>query len=203
MAKRGSFLARWHRRAPEFKPDESGSSLRKLLHMTYVQRMTYLRWALYIAVSVLMLVVQDTIMSRVAILDATTDLAPAVIIVIAIIENCEVGSTYAFAASLFYYFSGSAPGAYCIAILTVCAMFGSMLRQKLLHRSVGTVCAVGTAAIVVYELLLWAFGLFLGLTRFSRVLIFLLTGLYSGVTMIPMYFLLAKIGSIGGNQWKE
>ena len=76
-------MAKWsipflkRRQEPEFKPDASGSSFRKVLHMTQQQRLTYLRWGLYIAVCLLALIVQDTIMSRVSILGATTDLAPA------------------------------------------------------------------------------------------------------------------------------
>ena len=54
-------MAKWsipflkRRQEPEFKPDASGSSFRKVLHMTYQQRLTYLRWGLYIAVCLLAL----------------------------------------------------------------------------------------------------------------------------------------------------
>ena len=82
-------------------------------------------------------------------------------------------------------------------------MGASMFRQKFWHRSAGSVILCAGVAVIAYELGLWGFGVFLGLTRWDRVVYFLLTGLYDVAVMIPLYFLLAKIGSIGGNQWKE
>ena len=64
------------------------------------------------------------------------------------------------------------------------------------------VLSAGVAGLA-YEIGLWGVGVFFGLTRWDRVGIFFLTGLYNAAVMIPMYFLLAKIGTIGGNQWKE
>lgn len=202
-------MAKWNipflkrRPKPEFREDAAGSSLRKLLHMTRQQKLTYLRWLLYVAVCLAALVIQDTIMSQMAILDATTDLVPAVILLIAVIENCEVGSVFALIASIVYFFSGSAPIPYCVGLITVFGMGASMFRQKFWHRSAGSVILCAGVAVIAYELGLWGFGVFLGLTRWDRVVYFLLTGLYDVAVMIPLYFLLAKIGSIGGNQWKE
>ena len=202
-------MAKWsipflkRRQEPEFKPDASGSSFRKVLHMTQQQRLTYLRWGLYIAVCLLALIVQDTIMSRVSILGATTDLAPAALLLIAVIENSEVGSLFALFASIFYFFSGSAPLAYCVGLITVFGMAASLFRQKYWHRSAGSVVLSAGVAGLAYEIGLWGVGVFFGLTRWDRVGIFFLTGLYNAAVMIPMYFLLAKIGTIGGNQWKE
>ena len=202
-------MAKWsipllkRRQEPEFKPDTAGSSFRKVLHITYQQRMNYLRWGLYIAVCVLALIVQDTIMSRISIFGATTDLVPAAILLIAVIENGEVGSLFALIASIIYFFSGSAPLAYCVGLITVFGMAASLFRQKYWHRSAGSVVLSAGVAGVAYELGLWGFGLFLGLTRWDRAGFFLLTGLYNAAVMIPMYFLFARIGSIGGNQWKE
>ena len=48
-------MAKWNipflkrRPKPEFREDAAGSSLRKLLHMTRQQKLTYLRWLLYVA----------------------------------------------------------------------------------------------------------------------------------------------------------
>lgn len=202
-------MAKWsipflkRRQEPEFKPDASGSSFRKVLHMTYHQRMTYLRWGLYIAVCVLALIIQDTIMSRIAIFGATTDLVPAAILLITVIENSEVGTLFALIASIVYFFSGSAPLAFCVGLITILGMGASLFRQKYWHRSAGSVVLSAGVAQVLYELGLWGVGIFEGLTRWDRGIYFLLTGLYSVAAMIPLYYLLAKIGTIGGNQWKE
>ncbi len=202
-------MAKWqipfwkHKDEQEFKPDASGGSLRKLLHLTPGQRKTYLRWGLYIAGCVAALVIQDTIMSRIRILNATTDLVPTVILMIAVMENSEVGSLFALIASTFYFFSGSAPLPYCVGFLTVLGMGASMFRQQYWHRSACSVILSAGLAGIAYELCLWGIGIFLGLTRWDRGIYFLLTGMYDVVVMIPLYFLLARIGFIGGNQWKE
>lgn len=198
-----SLLAMFRRKQVEFRPDAQGSSLKKLLHFTHQQRTEFLRWVLYGGMCVLMLLLQDVLMSRLAIMGATTDLAPAVILLIAVMENGEVGSLFALIAGLVYFFSGSAPLAYCVMFLTVFGMFFSLLRQQYLHRSIGSVVVCAGAAVIIYELALWGIGLFLGLTRFDRLGRFFLTGVYSTAAMVPLYWILNKIGTIGGRQWKE
>lgn len=196
-------LFSFRRRQPEFRPDAEGSSLRKLLHFTRQQRLDVLRWVLYAGVCVLMLLTQDVLMSRIAVMGATTDLAPAAILMIAVMENGEVGSLYALIASVIYFFSGSAPEAYCVILITAFAMFFSLLRQQYLHRSGGSIVVCAALAQICYELALWGIGLFLGLTRFDRLGRFFLTGVYSAAAMVPLYWILNKIGTIGGRQWKE
>lgn len=198
-----SWLAMFRRKPVEFRPDAQGSSFKKLLHFTRQQRTEFLRWVLYGGMCVLMLVLQDVLMSRLAVMGATTDLAPAVILLIAVMENSEVGSLLALIAGILYFFSGSAPLAYCVIFLTVFGMFFSLLRQQYLHRSIGSVVVCAGAAVTGYELALWGIGLFLGLTRFDRLGRFFLTGLYSTAAMVPLYWILNKIGTMGGRQWKE
>lgn len=111
-------LFQFRRKTPEFRPDAEGSDLRKLLHFTRQQRTDVLRWVLYAGVCVLMLLTQDVLMSRIAIMGASTDLAPAAILLIAVMENCEVGSLFALIASVIFFFSGSAPVAYCVIFIT-------------------------------------------------------------------------------------
>ena len=202
-------MAKWNipflkrRPKPEFREDAAGSSLRKLLHMTRQQKLTYLRWLLYVAVCLAALVIQDTIMSQMAILDATTDLVPAAILLIAVIENCEVGSVFALIASIVYFFSGSAPGAYCVALMTIPAMLCGLFRQKFWRRSTGSMILCSAIAMLIYEVGLYGVALFLGRTRFDRLPFFLLTALYSIAVMIPLYQLIYRIGSIGGHVWNE
>lgn len=193
----------FRRKPVEFRPDAQGSSLRKLLHFTRQQRTDFLRWTLYAGMCVLMLLLQDVLMSRLAVMGATTDLAPAVILLIAVMENSEVGSLFALIAGIIFFFSGSAPLPYCVIFLTVFGMFFSLLRQQYLHRSIGAVVVCAGAAVTAYEVALWGTGLFLGLTRFDRLGKFFLTGVYSAAAMVPLYWILNKIGTLGGRQWKE
>lgn len=201
--KRKKPLFSFRRKQPEFRPDADGSSLRKLLHFTRQQRLDVLRWVLYAGVCILMLLIQDVLMSRITIMGSTTDLAPAAILMIAVMENGEIGSLYALIASVIYFFSGSAPEAYCVILITVFGMFFSLLRQQYLHRSIGSVVVCAGLAQICYELGLWGIGLFLGMTRFDRLGRFFLTGVYSTAVMVPLYWILNKIGTMGGRQWKE
>lgn len=198
-----SLWANFRRKPVEFRPDAQGSSLRKLIHFTRQQQMEFLRWTLYTGMCILMLVLQDVLMSRLAVMGATTDLVPAIILLIAVMENGEVGSLFALIAGIIYFFSGSAPLAYCVIFLTVFGMFFSLLRQQYLHRSISSVVTCAGAAVIIYELALWGTGLFFGLTRFDRLGKFFLTGIYSVAFMVPLYWILNKIGTMGGRQWKE
>ena len=203
------FMAKWsipflkRRQEPEFKPDAAGSSFRKVLHMTQQQRLTYLRWGLYIAVCVLALIVQDTIMSRISIFGATTDLAVGAILLITVIEGTDVGSLFVFIASVLYWFSGSSPTPVSIILLTAFGIGATMFRQMFWHRSRGTLTLCACLALTAYELGLFVTGLMQGLTYFGRLPSFLLTSVYTCLVMIPLYSLVYKAGLIGGNTWKE
>lgn len=187
----------------EFKPDAEGSGALKVLHMTRLQRLRLLKWVLYIAVLILALVIQDVIMSRITIFGATTDLVVCVILLITVIEGTEVGSMFVLLTSLFYYFSGSSPGPYTVAILTVLGMGATLFRQALLHRSPSSIVVCAGGAQILYELATFASGLVLGLTHWGRLGVFVFTGVLSALVMIPLYPLIHRIGLIGGNTWKE
>lgn len=191
------------RQKSEFRPDPQHISLPKLFHLTQVQRMHLLKWGLYILTMILLLTIQDVIMSRFSIFGATTDLPVCVILLITVIEGVEDGSLFVLIASTLYYFSGSAPGPYCIALLCFIGVAATLLRQAYLHRNKLSIVLCAGAAMMLYSLGLYVVGMFMGLTRWDRILSFVLTGAYSCAVMIPLYSLIHKIGSIGGNTWKE
>lgn len=188
---------------PEFRPDADNGTGIQSLRFTKLQQLQLLRWLLYVAVCVFCLVVQDVIMSRITILDAKTDLAAGVILLITIMEGSEVGSIFVLIASVVYYFSGSAPGAYTVGLLTVLGILATVFRQGVWNRSVGSIMLCTGIAEIVYELSLYGVGLFLGLTRWDRIFSFLMTGILTTIAMIPFYYLINRIGLIGGNTWKE
>ncbi len=196
-------LADYLPKPQEFKADSEGTGILKTLHLTKLQQLTYLKWLLYAAVLILMLVTQDVVMSRVRFFGGTTDLAVCVIFLITILEGTEVGSLFVLFASLFYYFSGSSPGPYCIMLLTLVGVGASMFRQMFWHRSRGSIVLCAALALVVYEVAIFATGLFLELTRWDRFGSFLVTAILSWLALVPLYSLLYRIGQIGGNTWKE
>lgn len=189
-------------KAVEFKPDKKISPL-KTLRWTYHQRMRILKWTLYALTLIIAIVVQDVIMSNVRFLGATTDLPICVILLITLVEGIETGSLFVLFSSVFYFYSGTAPFAYSIGIVSFFGIFACLIRQMYLSRSKTTIVFCAGVAGLLYELGIFAMGIFLGLTRWDRIPVFLITGAINFIVMIPLYSLICKIGLIGGNTWKE
>lgn len=187
----------------EFKPDPKGTNFLKKLYMTRLQRLQLLKWGSYALLCILLLVIQDVIMSRLRLFGATTDLAVAVIFLIAIYEGTENGSMFAIIASTLYWFSGSPPGPYVIAFITILTVGINLFRQMFWRRNFGSTALCAGIAIFAYELILFLAGMFLGLTIWPRVFVYLRTALYSCIAMLALYPLVRAISNIGGNTWKE
>ena len=118
------------RKNKEFQPDvQHPDTLGKLL-MTKKQWQRFLKWLLFSAVCLLGLIVQDVVMSRFSWFDATTDLAVCCIMTVCVLQGAEDGCLFTLIAAVVYYFSGSAPGPYCIPLLTVIAVFATLFRQS-------------------------------------------------------------------------
>ena len=189
--------------AYEFKPDPKGTNFLKRLYMTRLQRMTLLKWGTYIMTGVALLVIQDVIMSGMRISGATTDLPVAFILLVGLYEGLENGSVFTLVASLIYWFSGSAPTPVCVGLLCVLNIFVGLFRQMYWNRSFGSLTLCAGISIMLYEMLLFALGLFQGLTIMDRVGVFALTGAFTCITMLPMYPLVRVISKIGGESWRE
>ena len=199
-------MARRRRRkqlAYEFKPDPKGTNYLKRLYMTRLQRLTILKWATFAMTGILMLVIQDVIMSQTRFSGATTDLPVAFILLVGIYEGLENGSVFALVSSLFYWFSGSAPTPICVAVLCILVILIGLFRQLYWHRSFGSIAMCVSIAIMLYEMILFVIGLMSGLTILPRASVFALTGGITCITMLPMYPLVRLISKIGGVSWKE
>ena len=201
--KTASVFSRPRRSAYEFKPDSAGTSWLKRLYLTKLQRLNMLKWGLYALVCVLMLVIQDVIMSKFSFFGATTDLVPAAILLITVLVGSEYGSIFVLVASTFYWFSGSAPGPYVIAVITFLTIAATLFRQAYWHRSRGAILLCACCAMMLYEVGTFGGAIFMKLTRWDRIGRFLLSGLYGCALMVPLYPLMHKFGSIGGHTWKE
>ena len=187
----------------EFKPDAQGSGILKMLHITQAQRDLYLKWGLYIAIIVVMCMIQDVIMSQVTIFGATTDLVVCAILLITVIEGIDVGSIFVLVASCLYYFSGSSPGPMSVGIMTFLGIGACLFRQMYWHRNQASIVLCAGLALMLYELGNFVVGIATDLTRWDRLGVFVTTGLLSIAVMIPLYTLINRIGQIGGNTWKE
>ena len=189
--------------AYEFKPDPKGTNYLKRLYMTRLQRLTILKWATFAMTGILMLVIQDVIMSQTRFSGATTDLPVAFILLVGIYEGLENGSVFTLVSSLFYWFSGSAPTPICVAVLCIVVILIGLFRQLYWHRSFGSIAMCVSIAIMLYEMILFVIGLMSGLTILPRASVFALTGGITCITMLPMYPLVRLISKIGGVSWKE
>ena len=190
------------RKNQDFKPDARVGIL-KLFYVTKKQRLTLLRWTLYAVLCIFLLVIQDTMMSRVSFFGVTTDLVPMIILLITVLVGTDCGSLFVLIASAVYWFSGSAPGPYCIVMLTALGILATMIRQVFWRRGLRSTVLCAGVALMAYEMALFILGLVVGLTHWGRILVFLFTGLVSWALMVPLYPLTYRIGKIGGEPWKE
>ena len=193
------------RRRPnyEFKPDRENAPLSKKLHLTALQKRQVLQWSLYGLLCLGLLVIQDVIMSRIHIQGATMDLVPTAILLICVISDAYNGSLFALLASTLFVFSGSSPGAYVIAYITVLGVAAALFRQSFWRRGFRSNILCAGLALLIYELAIWGTGVFLSLTYWGRVGVFLLTWGLSFLVMLALYPLVKRIQKIGGETWKE
>ena len=191
------------RRKYEFRPDPTGFDWVSKLLLTPQQRKSVLKWLLYSLVCVAGLVLQDSMLSRLRFLGGGFELAPALIVLICVLEGCENGAVFALTGSMLYVFSGSGQDRYCILLLTLAAVLAAAFRQSYLRRGVGSALICVGGAMVLYELSLFAAGVFQGLTYGGRWGVFVMTGLVSTLAAGILYKPLKYIGTIGGNLWKE
>lgn len=191
------------RKKQEFRGDRLEASALSKLCPTKKQRLAFLKWFLYGLVLLVLSVAQDVIFSRFRFLGATTDLVPCGIILICVLEGASESCVFALVASTVYLFSGTAPGAYCIALITFLAMAGAIFRQSFLRKGFSAAMLCLSAAMVCYEVLVLVAGVFLSMTRIDRISVFLLTGLYSLIIAPAVYPIALAIGKIGGETWKE
>ena len=187
----------------EFRPDKPKFSLLTYLILSPNQRRKALKWGLYTAFLVFLSVLQDVALSRVRILGATTELIPCAIFLICIMEGVEQGSVFALISSLLYLFSGTAPGVYSMVAIVFCAIGACVVRQAYLQERFSSAMISTSLAMVCYVLTNFIFGLFLGLTIWSRFHGFLITTILSLLAVPALYPLLKAIGKIGGQLWKD
>ena len=193
----------FQRKQPEFRPDKQRIDWAGKLHITKQQQDRLLKWGSYVLLLILLLVIQDVLMSKVSIFGVTTDLLAAAILLITVIEGVDTGSLFVLIATVLFYFTGSAPGPYTVALLPVLGIGACMFRQRYWHRNLSSIVLCAGLALMIYELSVLCLGIFTGMTHWGRSFVFVGTGALSWAVMVPMYPLIHRIGQIGGNTWKE
>ena len=187
----------------EFKPDKPVSGILSKLFLTQLQRRSVLKWGLYALVLLVLSILQDVLLCRFRLFGATTELVPCGIFLICILEDLEKGCIFSLCAACLYLFSGSAAGYYSIVFITALSIGIALFRQSYLHKSFSAAMLCVSAAMIVYELLVFAIGLFLGLTSIGRIGSRLITALLTLIAAPILYPIVHSISTIGGEAWKE
>ena len=191
------------RKKNEFRPDTFREDILGKLLLTRKQAMRLLRWALFSAVCLAGLIIQDVVMSRFTIFGTTTDLVPCFILAVCIMQGAESGCIFSLIGSMLYSFSGSAPGIFVIPLITVIAVLTAIFRQAYLRKGFFTMLICTTVALYLYEMGIFFIGVFLRNTIMSRLSAFAISAGLTLVAVPLVYPILLPIGKIGGEIWKE
>lgn len=185
-------------RKRDFKPDRQKVGLLNKLYLTKKQRLSILKWVLCGLMMLVLSLVQDVILCGLP-----TDLFCCGIFLMCMLLRPNEGAVFCLSCSILFFFSGSAPGPYAIALLTFLPLLLNIFRHSYLRKGFLSVLLCASVGIVLYELLVFFIGVFVGSTIFSRLEVFLLTGI-TGVAIMPaLYPIFLAIGKIGGESWKE
>ena len=187
----------------EFRPDSTGAGLLSKLYITPSQRKVLFRWLSYSVVCIALLVVQDVILWRFRFLGGVIDVVPAALALVCVMEGAESGGLFALWASIIYFYSGSAPGAYCIALITVPAVLVSLFRQSYLRRGFFSLWLCTAVAVAVYQTGVFLMALFFTDTFWSHWISFAMNAALGLLALPAVYPLFNAISQIGGDKWKE
>ena len=187
----------------EFQDDKPNSGLLDKLYITPKQRLSILKWTLLALLVLSLSVLQDVVLCRFRLFGATTDLVPCAIFLICVIEGVERGSVFALCAATVYQFSGAAPGMYAMVFITLLAIAAAIFRQSYLQKGFSAAFVCAGSGLLLYELLIFLTGLFLGLSYPGRLLGFVITDVLTLLSLPLLYPISRLISSIGGSTWNE
>lgn len=187
----------------DFRPDREGPGLLSRLYLTRRQRLSATKWLLYSLVVLVLSVVQDVLLSQADLFGSTTDLVPCAIFVICILEGAESGSLFCLIAATVYLFSGTAPGVHIVILIPFLGVITSLFRQNFLRKGFSATLLCASAAIFIYELLIFGVALFVQQTHPGRFFTALVTAGLNCLVVPMLYPVLVSIGKIGGDTWKE
>ena len=193
----------FRRKNADFRPDSRTRDLVQRLYLTPQQQRRYLKWILLSLLGVLALVLQDVLFSRMSLFGATVDTVPCVLLMICVIHGAEGGAVFMLISALIYWFSGSAPGVFVILLIPLLGTVAAAFRQAYLQKGFRTTMMCTGIALILYEFLTFLAALLLGVTRFGRVGVMMISTLLS-LAILPVVFALVwGICKIGGDSWKE
>ena len=185
-------------RKHDFKPDRKGLGLLNKLYITKKQRLALLKWTLCGLCMLVLSLVQDVILCGMP-----TDLVCCGILLMGMLLRPEECAVFCLTTSVLFYFSGSAPGPYAIAMLICLPLLLNIFRHSYLRKGFLSVILCAGFGSVLYEFLVFCIAAFVGSTTLSRMDMFLKTGAIGVAIMPVLYPIFLAIGKIGGESWKE
>lgn len=192
------------RKKEEFRQDNpSKRNLLQRFHLTQQQRKRTLMWFLFALVCTFILVLQDTVFSQLTLWGARTDLLPCAILTVCVLQGAESGGIFATAASVLYFFSGSAPGVYVIILIPLLGTVMAAFRQGYLRKGFRAILLCVSVAAAVYQFGVFLMALLLGQTLLRRWFVFVMTACLSVIALPLIYPIMKAIGKIGGETWRE
>ena len=193
----------FRRKNADFRPDSQRQDWTQRLYLSPQQQRRYLKWALLSLLSVVALVLQDVLFARMSLFGATVDMVPTVLFMICVIHGAESGAVFMLVGALIFWFSGSAPGVYVILLIPVLGTVAAAFRQAYLRKGFRTTLMCTAAALVAYETVSFLASLLLGVTRFGRAYVMMISTVLSLLTLPAVFLLVWGICKIGGDSWKE
>ena len=112
---------------------------------------TYLMWALFALVYLLVMLVQTTLFGRVRLLGVKLNLMPMVIVCIAMQVGHEAGGLFGLIAGFSWYASGADDGALAMVSFTVFGILAGWLCDTILRRRVLPAALLCFAAVLLHE----------------------------------------------------
>lgn len=187
----------------EFKPDSLGRGLMEKLYMTPRQRRRMTMWGSLSLLCVGLLVLQDVAFGKFRPLGGTVELLVAAVFMVCLLHGAENGGKFCIWMSLFYLFSGSAPGHFVVALIPVLAITASLFRQSYLQMGFPAVFLCTVGAVVIYELFSFGVGVFYGVTALRSLFPVVQTCINTTVCIPLLYPAVSAISRIGGETWNE
>ena len=171
----------------------------KYFHLTKAQWQSILKWALYGALTLLVLLLQTVVLAKLPVLGVKLSPLPALIVCVCVREGPEKGGIYAILAALFWCLSGADFGNLSVAVIPIGAMLSAALcRAVLTLRFLPTaLCCLGVtlidaSVIFVFKLILRP------AVALENYWLVLLPCVGLSMAFVPIHYALVKlIGRIG------
>ena len=175
----------------------------KYVHLTRLQWQGILKWSLYGLLTLLVLLLQTVVLSKLPVWGAKLTPLPALIVCVCVREGPEKGGVYAILATLFWCLSGADYGNLSVAVIPVGAILSAVLCRAVLTLRFLPTALCCLAVTLLNATVIFAFKLILPPTvplivnpptvapeNFWRVL---LPGAALSMAFVPVHYVLVKL----------